>query len=276
MTNRLSFVWAPPAEPTAFAALHARVLGDGSDTVLLVHGLGGSNRYWGAIFDDLGRTGRLFVPDLLGFGASSLSPAGYGVDDHAAAVSELLDELDVRGRIRIATHSFGTLVGLRLAALRGDQVSSITAFAPALYSNAAAARSHLRHSGSMARLGLVDGRLAQHACQFVCRHRPLAARVATWVRRDLPRAVAEDSVVHTWDSYKGTLQAMIDADVGRLLGEVDCPVSLVAGRRDRLLDRSGLAALDASPGVKLKWWDGDHHLPLRDPVRCCAAIVDAP
>jgi pimeloyl-ACP methyl ester carboxylesterase len=276
MTNRRSFVWTPPAETRAFGALHARVMGDGPDTVLLLHGLGGSNRYWGAIFDDLGRIGRLVVPDLLGFGASSLSPTGYGVDDHAAAVVELLDELDVRGRIRIATHSFGTLVGLRLAALRGDQVSSITAFAPALYTNAAAARSHLRHSGSMARLGLVDGRLAQHACQFVCRHRRLAARVASWVRRDLPRAVAEDSVVHTWDSYSETLQAMIDADVGRLLDAIECPVLLVAGRRDRLLDRLYLAALSGSPAVKLEWWDGDHHLPLRDPIRCCTAIADAP
>jgi pimeloyl-ACP methyl ester carboxylesterase len=48
--------------------LAVRTLGQGPPTVLL-HGLLGSDRYWGGGFDRLADSGLLLAPDLLGFGA---------------------------------------------------------------------------------------------------------------------------------------------------------------------------------------------------------------
>lgn len=54
--------WASPAGRSHHGALHARVVGGGGDSVVLLHGLAASNRYWGAKFDALAEGGLLVVP----------------------------------------------------------------------------------------------------------------------------------------------------------------------------------------------------------------------
>lgn len=68
--------------------LAVRGLGSGSPTLLL-HGLLGSNRYWGGAFDRLADQGLLLVPDLLGFGASPRPLSGYGAGEHGRTLSPI-------------------------------------------------------------------------------------------------------------------------------------------------------------------------------------------
>ncbi len=62
--------WRPPSGTAWSGSLHARLVGDTGPPIVLLHGMAGSRRYWGAAYDVLGRHGRLIVPDLLGFGSS--------------------------------------------------------------------------------------------------------------------------------------------------------------------------------------------------------------
>src|SRR5688572_2143511 len=96
-------------------ALHVRTLGERGQVIVLLHGLAGSERYYGAAFDALASDARLVVPDLLGFGKSPKPPSGYGPDQHSAALGETLDALGVDAPVLLVGHSAGALVALAFA-----------------------------------------------------------------------------------------------------------------------------------------------------------------
>ena len=162
---RRRIVWAAGAGVAYDGALHARSIGGGTAGVLLLHGLGGSNAYWGAAYDTLAGTGRLIVPDLLGFGRSPRPSSGYTAGDHVAALTSLLDELGVTGPIVVAAHSFGCLVALALAEQRPDLVAGIVTFCPPLYPDEVTAREHVAGLGWLEHQLASDGPWAEITCR---------------------------------------------------------------------------------------------------------------
>ena len=78
--------WQPPAGTIHHGTLTARRVGTTGTPIVLLHGLAASGRVFGAAFDTLGDQHRLIVPDLLGFGDSPTSEAGYGPEQHIEAV----------------------------------------------------------------------------------------------------------------------------------------------------------------------------------------------
>jgi pimeloyl-ACP methyl ester carboxylesterase len=258
--------------------LAVRTLGHGAPVVVLLHGLAASNRYWGGAYDALADDARLVVPDLLGFGRSPRPDAGYGPDDHADAVAHCLQDLGAGdARVIVVGHSVGTLVALRLAVRWPRLVSAVVGLAPPVFASSSDARRHLARMGPLARLFGVDTRWAEFACEHLCqRHHRAAAKLATWWRPDLPRAVALDAVEHSWASYSETLTRMLlAADATRWIDEVDVPLHLVAGTRDRMCDIDFVQHLASrSRNVEVDVWRGaGHHLPLERPAACRAEIA---
>lgn len=251
-----------------------RTLGTTGRPVLLLHGLVASSVFWGGAYDRLASPGRLVVPDLLGFGASDRPSGGYGPDEHASAVVECLDELGVREPATVGAHSLGCLVALRLAALHPDRVASVVGFGPPLYRDRATATAHITSSGPMARLFALPGPVAELACDWVCGHRRLAARLAVLTHPGLPAPVAADAVQHSWASYSETVNRVIlGARPEEWLEDVRAPVRLVAGDRDPVVDPGFIVHLARDrPGLSSSTWVGDHHLPLVQPERCAATI----
>ena len=242
--------------------------------MVLLHGLVGSGMYWGAAFDELALDHRLVVPDLLGFGRSPRPAAGYGPDDHVDALLGCLDELGVTEPVVIGAHSLGTLIAIRAAATHTERVERVVAFGPPLYPDRAAAVTHVGGTSPMGRLFVLPGRTAERACRWVCNHRDLASRLAVATHPGLPPPIAADSVQHTWDSYSETLERVIlEADAPTWLASVACPVRLIAGDRDCVVDHSFLLQLRAGhPQVTVDDWTGGHDLPLGRPQDCVAAI----
>jgi pimeloyl-ACP methyl ester carboxylesterase len=251
------------------------VLGKGSPTVLLLHGLAGSHRYFGAKFDVLGQDGTLVVPDLLGFGKSPHpDDSDYGPDAHAQAVLDALDRIGAQPPIHVGAHSVGTLVALRIALRRPDRIRSIAAFGPPLYETHEQARAHIVRLGLWARFFALETPWARAACAWMCRHRQSAARLAEWLRPDLPREIARDAVDHTWPSYSRSLRNLVlRAHGGGDVSRVHVPVRLIAGTEDAVLDLGFLDELARSHGhVRLERWPGRHDLPLSDPQRCVEVL----
>lgn len=78
-----------------------------SPTVVAVHGLGGSGRYWDGLADALGSEVRLLAPDLAGFGSSD-TPAGHATRDlHLADLEAVAEELAPEAPIVAVGHSLG-------------------------------------------------------------------------------------------------------------------------------------------------------------------------
>ncbi len=270
--------WAPGAGETHNCTLHARVSGTGTGGVLLLHGLGGSNSYWGEPFDRVAGSGRLVVPDLLGFGASPRPDVNYDVDDHVAALIDTLDELGVTSPIVIGAHSVGCLVALAVAQRHPGRVSGIVAICPPLYEDADHARDRIARMGWIEHQLAFDTPSAATACRLVCDHREAAAALTALARPGMPAVIRRGGVQHTWASYSGTFRSLFaTAEGDRWLAEVECPVALIAGTRDGITDLDHLAALaKAYPHVTLDVQPGaDHSLPLTHPAVCVDAILKA-
>ena len=110
----------------------------------------------------------------------------------------------------------------------------------------------------------------------MCDHRQTAAKIAVWLRPDLPPAVARDAVRHSWQSYSETYRRVIQtADAIGWLPELRCPLIVVAGDHDSLMDLNLLHELSASrPTIALRVVHGaKHDLPLRF-ADYCVALID--
>ncbi|MFT3714368.1 MAG: alpha/beta fold hydrolase [Gordonia sp. (in: high G+C Gram-positive bacteria)] len=115
------------------APLHTHVFGPADGPVIVaVHGLTGHGKRWGALADGHLPEYRVIAPDLLGHGRSPAEPP-WGIADHAAALAGTIDELvpDDRRPVIVLAHSFGSAVGLRLAADRPDLVRALILLDPA-------------------------------------------------------------------------------------------------------------------------------------------------
>ncbi len=89
--------------------------GEGSRTVLLLHGLGATAAVWKAVERALQQRGtmRWLAPDLGGHGGSDWQ-ASYSVGQLAAQIAELMQQQQIR-ELSIVGHSLGAYVGLALA-----------------------------------------------------------------------------------------------------------------------------------------------------------------
>ena len=265
--------WSPPSGSLTLGTLNTRSLGGGPPVVLL-HGMCGSQRYWGEAFDVLAERCRLIVPDVLGFGASPKPRSGYGPADHADALAACLIELGIDEPAIVVGHSMGTLVALALLDRHPDLVDSVIAIAPPVYQSRADAVRHISAMNAMIRVMAFDPP-ARMLCGWMCAHRELAARLAPFLRPDMPGPIARDAVNHTWYSYVQTMEGLIlSAEAPTWVRRATKPLEFIAALDDAVPDVVLLNELRrANPLVSLTLFpDGGHDLPLSRAQRCLAII----
>lgn len=251
--------------------LSTRVLGDGRP-VLFVHGLGGSLGYWGDTFDHLAAGRRLAFVDLAGFGRSVGVGGPYGVDGHLERLAEVRRRhLDGDGLV-VVGHSFGALVAFAASA-RWTGVAGVLGFGLPAFRSPAEALARLRNLGPMERWMAAGAWPARLACWAVCRARPLARLAAPLLAGDVPAAVARDGVVHTWAAYEGSYRSLVeDADVRAWVAARAVPRIVLQGTADRVCPPEVVREVLDGLAVEVRAVEGDHHLPLRRPGACVAAL----
>lgn len=118
---------APPAlalAPAVTSLAHDRY-GEAGPTVVLLHGIPGSRKTFAEVGERLGKTCRVLVPDLLGFGDSPDAPAHYHAEEHAEVVVRFLGKLGVED-VHLVGFDFGGPTAIRVAAKLGERVRSLT------------------------------------------------------------------------------------------------------------------------------------------------------
>jgi len=252
--------------------LHRLADGEGDRTLVLLHGLGGTHRYWtcGPVPFELPGHRRVLV-DLLGFGASPRPWMRYTLDRHLAA---LRDALPDQGRLTLAGHSLGAALALAFAARWPARVDRLILLSPPCFEGVLGASAWFRRQ----RWGWVYTNLWATAVACIITRR-VAGRVLPRLLRDVPREVAEDLVAHNMASSTTSLWEVLYhhdlmLDAARLA--TDTPVLVLHGKGDSTAPPAGARRLVAGrQGWHLEELEGlDHHPWLRAP-RVCLQHIEA-
>jgi pimeloyl-ACP methyl ester carboxylesterase len=209
------------------ASLSHDRLGQGPDLVLL-HAFPLDRRLWRPQVQGLADCCRLLVPDLPGFGGSSLPEGPLTVEAMARAVLGLLDELDIRQPVFLGGLSMGGYVALALARLHPERIRGLILAdtrTEADDAEARAKRDQAIAAGSAATAeSTVTGMLP----------RLLGARTLA----DKPEVVAEVRRIGSEQRPAGivaALQALRDrSDTGSVLESLTVPVLVIVGQDDVL------------------------------------------
>jgi pimeloyl-ACP methyl ester carboxylesterase len=99
-------------------------------SLLAVHGLGGSGRYWQGLVDAVGSRFRVIAPDLAGFGASGKPDVAYDRPMQLANLDAAI-ESGGSGDVVVVAHSLGAVFATLWAARRADRVLGLACAAGA-------------------------------------------------------------------------------------------------------------------------------------------------
>ncbi len=103
-------------------------VGEG-DPILFLHGNPTSSYLWRNVIPHLADQGRCLAPDLIGMGASEKLPDSgpdrYRFVEHRRYLDALLEALDVRERVTLVIHDWGSALGFDWARRHADAVIGI-------------------------------------------------------------------------------------------------------------------------------------------------------
>ena len=253
------------------ARMRYLVAGEG-ETLVLVHGLGGSAANWLALAPLLLPGRRVLVPELPGHGGSDPLPAAASLNGYADRIAGLLEE-----PAAVVGHSLGGAVALRLAIRRPELVRAL------VLAGAAGISSGTRR----ARYGLTVTGLLKPA-RKIAPYRRRVARSALlktlvfgrWGASDppaLPEDVAEAFLSgparHT-DTVSAA-RALVRDDPRPDLDRVKCSTLLLWGARDNQLPVGDAFEYARRLGAPLRAIADCGHLLIGERPDACADAIEA-
>ena len=227
-------------------------IGEG-DPLVFIHGLSGCWQNWLENIPHFARSRRVIALDLPGFGASPMPERKISINGYAAAVDELLDQLDI-GQAAIVGNSMGGFVGAELAIEFSTRVERLV-----LVSAAGLTTAEMHNDKALAALRRAENVLAYGAAWFGTRSDRLSRRPG--LRKALMLMVA---------AHPERLPAPLAAEQVRGSGKPGFLDALEALGTYPLQDR--LEHIEAP--TLIVWGDKDRLVPLRDADRFVEAIGD--
>lgn len=243
--------------------------------VVLLHGLGATGTVWGPVAAELRRLGCASLrPDLLGFGASIRIGTRFGHREQAEAVARLIDT-HAYPQVRLVGHSYGCVVAVEVAKLRPATVERVVLVNPPAFTDIGAARERLSSRSWLARRTLRGAPVASAACGLMCLGRAPLGWLASRVRPDLPSAVAQAGLQHSFPAYRDALESLFgDNPVTGWLRSPARPTRVVLSADDRTFPVAA-GTLPAAAGVAVETVPGTHLLPLENPDWVAAILAPA-
>lgn len=225
--------------------------GTGSPMVLL-HGYPLDHQIWDDIVPLLADTFELIIPDLRGFGGSSTVDSFSAMEDYAADIAALLDQLEIQ-RAAIVGHSMGGYVALAFARLYPDRVTGLGLVSSQVLADAPDRKEGRYKSAAEVADKGIAGVVAAMTPKFTS-----DARLQEFAKQVMERQQPA--------GYIGALKAMAErVDSTPLLSSITVPVVLVHGDADALIpiDRAR-EVKSAIPGAHLVEIGGAGHVPMLD------------
>lgn len=244
--------------------------GGGQHCAVLLHGLGGTHRYWTCGPVSFALAGhRTVLIDLLGFGESPKPWIRYSVERHVAALHA---SLAGERSLTLVGHSLGAALALAYAARYPSVVRRLVLISLPNFSGAEGAVAWFARQ----RGGWIYTNMWATALACVLTRR-VVGRLLPRLLRDIPREVAEDLVAHNmvsstsslWEALYRHDQRAEAAATAQIL-----PVLMLHGSADLTAPLAGARELAAARSTwELRVLGGvDHHPWLRVPHECLQHI----
>ena len=247
-------------------SVYAPQSADSRETVVLIHGVGMNQSVWAPQIEALSTAYRVLVYDMLGHGASALPTAAPTLDEYAAQLEALLDEMQIE-RAHVVGHSMGALVALEFALTHPQRTRSVAAL-NAVYDRTPAQREAVMSraatlgepaAGQPAEAG-VDATLSRWFGDPIPVHLTQAAQAV----RDLLLSVDPVGYARTYRLFASS----DDAHVGRLAG-LTVPALFLTGECDPNSSPSMSRAMaQAAPFGRAEIIANERHMMnVTDPAR---------
>lgn len=249
------------------ATLSVENCGNGP-VLLLVHGFPLDHQMWRHQVDDLSRDFRVLVPDLRGFGQSTVSPGVMTMQRHADDLVALLDALHIAQPVTVCGLSMGGYIAFAFALHHRDRLAKlILCDTRAAADSPEAAKVRLENAQKVLAEGpqaLVDGMMPKLFAEATCREQPDIVKATRKVMLDTkPEGIA------------AALRGMAERpDVTGRLPEIDVPTLVVCGEHDVIAPVAEMRSIAAAlPQGQFLFVAGAGHMaPLEKPEEVNAAI----
>jgi pimeloyl-ACP methyl ester carboxylesterase len=248
---------------------------DAPARVLLIHGQPGTSVVWNRVREMLETLGlHVIVVDRPGYGHDS--EAATDQFNNAARLSALLGDEETPAVV--VGHSLGAGIAALMAVIAPRHVRALVLVAPAVGASAVTPTDRLLAAPLV---GPTLSWLGFRTAGIVLRLPPVRRRVLT-VRAGLSPTQADDVLAHltrghTWRSFTIEQRHFV-AEAHRMrrrIGDVTCPVVIVAGVRDRLTRPKVVSDLAKQlPTARVRKVDAGHLIPLDHPRSVVSAVLD--
>jgi pimeloyl-ACP methyl ester carboxylesterase len=250
--------------------------------IVLLHGLASQRRFWNLVVPSLAGSPILAL-DQRGHGGSDRPADGYAVPDVAADLGPALDAVGW-SRAVLVGHSWGAAVAATFAAAHPERVLALVCVDGGFMSPPAG------FDRDAARLRMQPPRLAMapdELEQMLRQHAPTQWSEAVAAAILPIFAVGDDGLARArlpFDTHMQIVDGLLDYDAPTTLGQVRCPVWLVAcapvGADPDEWSRGKEAALqravDVTASVRVMRWGGAvHDVPLQWPALVAGLVRTA-
>lgn len=197
----------------AFATMNYLQLGEGDRTFVWAHGWGQNHQSMLELAQSLGFMGKHYLVDLPGFGQSPKPAEDWTIGDYTAFMAEFIRNLGPQEIVWVG-HSFGTRVGIKLAAVYPDLVEKLVLISAA---------------------GLIRKRSVWGTIKFHCRVR-LFKFMKIFIRSEkqrdkLRRTFGSADYINAGDMrniFMNTIRENLEQDAAK----ISCPTLLIYGEKD--------------------------------------------
>ena len=220
--------------------------------LVLIHGFPLDHHLWDEVAPLLEDTFDLIIPDLRGFGASMMGETPASLDDYAADLAGLLDQLGIQ-KAAIAGHSMGGYIALAFARLYPERLSGLGLLASQVLADAPERKEgRYKSAADVAENGI--GSVVETMTPKFTPDERLQSYARASMERQQPAA------------YMAALRAMAERrDSTPLLSTLRVPVVVVHGDADALVPIDRAREVKAAlPQAHLVEISGAGHMPMME------------
>ena len=234
-------------------------------TLVLVHEMGGTLESWDQVLPALAPGRRILRYDTRGAGQSEKTRGPLSFDLMADDLAALLDALGIGGKVALAGCAVGGGIVLNFALRHAARTAAAVAMGPA--TGVAADR----RAATLARAEAIEqtGPRGVIAESFAASYPPEVRHDPEQYRRFRARWLANDP-----ESYGAIYRMLVDSTLNDHLGEIACPVLLLAGTHDKLRPPALVEPLARTMrNARFQALDTGHFMAVQTPGIVAAAIA---